>query len=174
MFNDADHAYAYLRVIGAQDVLHSNGRSLYEHLIGTFQILRRWANPLDVCLAGLFHSVYGTSRFPAPFGSISRPALVEIIGPNAEHLCHLFHRVNRASMMLCAARGTFEAVCSGQETVALKPGELRALVEIVLANVLEQSDSSCDIFKGELFIPPAGRYAKLLSVSALRELAARI
>lgn len=45
-----------------QDVHHS-GRTFFAHLKGTHDLLRDWGNPEPVCIAGLFHSIYGTWHF---------------------------------------------------------------------------------------------------------------
>ena len=42
------------------------GRPFREHLIGTHDLLDQWQNSENVCLAGLFHSVYGTKTFRRP------------------------------------------------------------------------------------------------------------
>ena len=47
-----------------KDIPHSNS-TLYLHLYNTFCILKHLDMPDFVCLAGLFHSINGTDRFPS-------------------------------------------------------------------------------------------------------------
>lgn len=79
--------------LGASDVRHS-GRTLFEHLKGTYEILAKQDASQDVCLAGLFHSIYGTSYFKHASLDSKNPshrALVrELIGERAEHLAYIF------------------------------------------------------------------------------------
>ena len=39
-------------------------KTLFEHLQGTYELLREWGNPPDVCHAGLCHALYGTDGLP--------------------------------------------------------------------------------------------------------------
>jgi hypothetical protein len=74
------------------DVRHS-GRTLLQHLVGTYDLLRAWDAPEHVCLAGLFHSIYGTAIFkhqtiaPTPQ---NRDRIADLIGRNAENLAYVF------------------------------------------------------------------------------------
>ena len=45
-----------------KNINHSNGFFI-EHLIGVYNILKEINQDEDVCLAGLFHSIYGTDSF---------------------------------------------------------------------------------------------------------------
>lgn len=79
--------------LGANDVRHS-GRTLFEHLKGTYEILASQGSSEDICLAGLFHSVYGTSYFKHTCLDASnekhRALVRELIGERAEHLAYMF------------------------------------------------------------------------------------
>lgn len=83
----------FLESIGCGETKHS-GRTLLEHLIGTYKILDEWFAPLHVCHAGLFHSVYGTAYFKPKTLSlddrVSRDIVREIIGEEAENLAFMF------------------------------------------------------------------------------------
>jgi hypothetical protein len=70
--------------------MHS-GRTLLEHLIGTYKILDEGFAPLYVCDAGLFHSVYGTAYFkPKTISLDNRDIVKDIIGEEAENLAFMF------------------------------------------------------------------------------------
>ena len=45
--------------LNTDDSQHSGG-ALIDHLRGTHDFLHEWGNEQAVCLAGLFHSIYGT------------------------------------------------------------------------------------------------------------------
>jgi (p)ppGpp synthase/HD superfamily hydrolase len=79
----------YLRAHTKQ-VRHS-GRDFFEHLKGTHDLLCDWGNPEYLCLAGLFHSIYGTQFFKHKTLSLDqRSELAALIGDKAEHLAYLF------------------------------------------------------------------------------------
>ena len=67
---------------------HSGG-SLFDHLIGVMKILEKMNAPQHVQDAGLFHSIYGTSKFHHQSTS-DRNVIQSIIGEKAERLVYLF------------------------------------------------------------------------------------
>lgn len=80
----------FLESIGCGETEHS-GRTLLEHLIGTYKILDEGFAPLHVCDAGLFHSVYGTAYFkPKTISLDNRDIVKNIIGEDAENLVFMF------------------------------------------------------------------------------------
>jgi hypothetical protein len=83
-----DRQREFLIGLDANKTRHS-GRTLFEHLKGVHDLLRDWDNGTDVCLAGLFHSIYGTKVF-AHQSLHDRGALVNMIGVKAELLVHHF------------------------------------------------------------------------------------
>lgn len=65
-----------------------SGTTLFEHLYGTYKILKSHGADETTCLAGLFHSVYGTeyyNRF-----RIDREQIRDIIGIEAENVVYAF------------------------------------------------------------------------------------
>lgn len=88
-----DYLRNYLISLDANKTAHS-GRTLYEHLKGVHDLLRDWDNPRHVCLAGLFHSIYGTNTFKH-VSLRDRGELVKKIGLRAETLVHLFSTADR-------------------------------------------------------------------------------
>ena len=52
----------YLKEIGCAEQKHS-GRSLLHHLVGVSKLLSERGASDTLCIAGLFHSIYGTSHF---------------------------------------------------------------------------------------------------------------
>jgi hypothetical protein len=45
----------------------ATGEDFLSHLTGVEAVLRDWGEPEPVCLAGLFHSIYGTEGFQVPW-----------------------------------------------------------------------------------------------------------
>jgi len=89
-------------------------------LKGVHDLLRDWDNGTDVCLAGLFHSIYGTNTFKHQSLS-DRGELINMIGVKAELLVHIFATGDRPLF----------------ESVEDKDTRLK-LQEIEAANLLEQ------------------------------------
>ena len=114
-----DRQREFLISLDANKTRHS-GRTLYEHLKGVHDLLRDWDNPTDVCLAGLFHSIYGTNTFKHQSLS-DRGELINMIGVKAELLVHIFATGDRPLF----------------ESVEDKDTRLK-LQEIEAANLLEQ------------------------------------
>src|SRR3989442_3975263 len=76
------------------------GRSLRDHLIGTFELLKAWGNDQDVCFAGLFHSIYGTEVYTHPSAELGeRDTIRRTIGDRAEELAYLFCACDRRHML---------------------------------------------------------------------------
>jgi len=84
-----------LRALGAGAFVHLHG-TLERHLQGTERLLRRFGNREAVCLAGLYHAVYGTDgivgRLVEP---AARNAIIAIIGGEAEGLVYLYGACDR-------------------------------------------------------------------------------
>lgn len=128
---------------GADKTRHS-GRSLFDHLVGTHDLLQRWGNREEVCNAGLFHSIYGTRHFKTMSWPLeNRHVIRELIGREAEWLAYLFCAAARPSAFLEASK--VDAPHIGIVTdhfrnveLVLTPEELRDLREIEVANLLEQ------------------------------------
>lgn len=133
-----------LRQCGATRRSHS-GRTLFDHLLGTYELLRRWGNPSTVCLGGLFHSIYGTNRFRhESLSEKERPRLRSLIGNEAEKLAWDFCHVDRPTAIIAAIRRSGDKSFSGTAPVfsGSDDPDWIALAEIEVANLLEQRSSS--------------------------------
>lgn len=78
--------------LGAAEIPHS-GATLLDHLVGTYDLLLDWGAPDATCVAGLFHSVYGTPRFKQVLTD-DRELIKDAIGPEAESLVWKFSKVS--------------------------------------------------------------------------------
>ena len=65
------------------------GVTLYDHLVGTWKLLKEWGCSKDLCNAGLFHSVYGTHSYKHE-AVCTREVVRNIIGERSEHLVYVF------------------------------------------------------------------------------------
>lgn len=138
------------------DAHEHSGRTLFDHLVHTSELLVAWGNPEQVCDAGLFHSIYGTAYYRVQSASLSRRGEVAaVIGERAEELAFLFCVTDR--------RWFFDQV--GLENPALEnrvegtrlsvdARTIDALVEIEVANWVEQIDPTR--------VPNAGATSQLM------------
>jgi hypothetical protein len=130
---------ALLRASGAHACSHS-GRTLMDHLAGTYQMLKSWQAPEDVCLAGLFHSVYGTNAFHRQsLAFTERHKVRSLIGAEAEELAWIFCSVERPQAFLDCVHGSQLLSRHDQAQIHCTPDTLSKLLEIECANLIEQS-----------------------------------
>lgn len=134
--------YTDLLIRYGTDARRHSGRSLFDHLIGTHQLLEKWGNADPVCLAGLFHSVYGTSHFTAQSVHLdNRREIAAVIGDRAEELAYLFCVTDRSGFFQQANEScpalrnhvTDQQIITSTEVIA-------DLIEIELANYVDQFD----------------------------------
>ena len=130
----------YLETVGAEQVEHTHG-SLRAHLQGTYDLLSGWGCPQAVCLAGLFHSVYGTEKFTTTTIPLDqRDTVRDRIGMEAERLVLLYSTLSRASLYENLDHGWPYALrLRGGTTEAIDIGDLTALITLDFANRLEQT-----------------------------------
>lgn len=144
MSSSANGPYARLLDLGANRFPHVAG-SLARHLRGTEALLRRWGNRNALCLAGLYHAVYGTEGIRGSLVRLDgRPSIAHIIGSEAEHIVYLygacararFHpRIGTRDQLRFVDRFTMSEYAIAEAT-------LRDICELTLANELELASSS--------------------------------
>ena len=78
----------FLEYLCTEDKSHS-GRTLLEHLLGTYNKLKEWNAPEYLQDAGLFHSVYGTASFKHQ-STNDRDTVRTLIGEQAEEIVFMF------------------------------------------------------------------------------------
>jgi hypothetical protein len=123
-----------------QGVRHS-GRDFYTHLKGTHDLLQVWQNPEPVCIAGLFHSIYGTWHFRhKAFPITSRHVIRDLIGEEAEFLAYVFCVTERPKDFLANAGSAEIAIQDHHagDLIRLSHSQLSKLLEIEAANLIEQ------------------------------------
>lgn len=130
---------ALLESLDAHVTSHSRG-TLLEHLKGTHDLLAAWGNEPDVCVAGLFHSIYGTYVFDKQSADLGmRDTIRAGIGADAERLVHLFCVTDRRRFYdhLGEARPVLRDIVEDSH-IPVDRDTLAALIEIEAANVVDQ------------------------------------
>src|SRR5713226_8702671 len=128
-----------LRELSTDESSHS-GRTLFEHLKGTHDLLDKWENPQDLCVGGLFHSIYGTEYYKVQSANVAdRKHIADVIGPRAEELAFLFCTTDRVSFFKEADNQDPVLIDrTTKEHVPVSTATLGALIEIEVANYVEQ------------------------------------
>jgi hypothetical protein len=153
---------ALLKATGADAQPHS-GRTLMAHLLGTHALLREWQAPDRVCLAALFHSIYGTNAFNHhSLQREERAKLAACIGDAAEQLAYIFCSVDRPRALIDGINGTPVLHRLTGEIIDLPRLMLADLLCIECANLIEQggrslslSDLFCVVVTDRALLPPA-------------------
>ena len=139
----------FLNEKGAANISHSN-RTLMTHLQGTYDILKQWGMDESVCLAGLFHSVYGTDAFSLqPVARDESQQVVALIGERAEHLVNLYCSVSRKTLFLAnKPEDILFRIDNCKEDIS--NADMCGLLHIEYANLIEQGQAMG--LKGRVFI----------------------
>ena len=123
--------------LNTDSLAHSQG-TLIDHLQKTYELLKLWNNPDYVCLAGLFHSIYGTQIYKKQTLALERRDIIKnAIGIEAEYLAYLFCIMDRD----CFYNNlTSNKVRNSQDGsyILISEETKRNLCEILVANELEQ------------------------------------
>jgi aspartate beta-hydroxylase len=142
---EVERVIAFLEASGADTHPHARGRSLLDHLIGTYEIVRRWDQPGWLQLASLVHSVYGTDAHREQLIEPARRAeLVGLVGERAERIAYLFCVTPRGPLWAGTyrwSRGIGARRLPGateSEVAQAERPELDALVMLHMANLAEQ------------------------------------
>jgi len=132
-------AVELLERFGAVSVEHPSG-TLLEHLRGTYEQLDRWGCSKDLCLAGLYHSVYGTEKFRKQTVPLeARDAVRGAIGKQAEEIAYLYCALSRESLYRNLDVGApYGVKTQDSGEVPLSLAQLADLMTLDLANRLEQ------------------------------------
>jgi hypothetical protein len=88
----------FLRGIVAPRLDHG-GRPLYRHGIGIFELLHAWNRRDEICLAGLFHYLYGADSYPG-LQVYSQAMVTELLGRDAEQYIRYYSLPTEGSLGL--------------------------------------------------------------------------
>ena len=123
--------HTYLKSVNAYDIPHS-GRNLGTHLWGVYNLLKKENNTEDVCLAGLFHSIYGTNKFKTVCET-NRNTIKNLIGEKAEFLVWVF-----CNSMLRPNWNSNIVLLKDNSIITISQEDLKMLQIIEQANFKEQ------------------------------------
>ncbi len=170
----AERALDRLAQLGAAGTWHPSG-TLMAHLRGTYDCLARWGCPEYLCLAGLYHSVYGTEAFGAvTMSPEDREQVRARIGERAERLVHLYGLIVRRSLYDNLARGAPYTVIDRTTREEIRLDDLQELADLMtldVANRLEQLPrTSMSLKRMEADRRLYGAAAPLLPRAAVAEL----
>lgn len=109
-------------------VVHS-GRPFFEHLFNTMLIVENNTKDSIVTKAALYHSIYGTEYYKAEeqFNIPSRESIKDLIGIKSEELVYQFCNMKNRAHTLLTNENNYN------------PYTLKSLIEIEIANLLEQN-----------------------------------
>ena len=113
---------------------------LFDHLLGTRQLLVEWEARPALCDAGLFHSVYSTDHYELTAIPLSmRDAVRQLIGDEAESLVWLFCMMRRETLYqnLDKERDFSVQHRLTGESIPLTEGQFHDLITLSFANCLE-------------------------------------
>lgn len=141
---DVRQAAALLEELGVEDIEHPSG-TLMEHLQGTYDLLAGWGCPHHLCVAGMYHSVYGTEFFQTQtLGLDARERVREVAGEEAEELAFLWCVMRRGSLHENLERGAPYSITTREGGSLPLTGveQLAELLTLDLANRLEQLEEN--------------------------------
>jgi len=140
----------YLFAHGANETAHT-GRTLYDHLIGTYLILRSWGDDYvedHVAVAGMFHSIYGTTYFKHQTTD-NRNEIRDLIGSKAEKLVWAFcllgqprkdHMLNTARTHWVAIDELYMIDCANTLDVGKQAYDMTGVEHFFSPKAIEQND----------------------------------
>ncbi|MFB6558654.1 MULTISPECIES: DUF6817 domain-containing protein [unclassified Streptomyces] len=168
----SEHAVAWLRTLGAQEIAHPGG-TLLTHLERVRGLLGSWGARPALQRAGLCHAFYGTDGFPTALLPLARRAeLAAVIGDEAEEIVYLYAACDRAASYptLASEEAAYRDRFTGR-VHSPAPGLRRDLAELSAANELDLAriDPAFREAWGAELLALFTRLRGLLSESARRE-----
>lgn len=135
-----DQIQNFITTMGTKDIRHRNGK-LFNHLLRTYDILkRRGADPYTSAAGGL-HSIMGTEHFKR---ETLNPAFVsrisDLFGEETARLVHLFSRIKKTETLELALKHKITSLTTRElNRIDLDQLTVDRLCLIEAANLLDQS-----------------------------------
>lgn len=144
----------FLYKVNADKIPHSKDRTLLDHLKGTYDLLHKWHMEEHVCVAGLFHSIYGNEHFIKKLISINkRKKVANIIGPQSEKLIYYFNICNRKNTIEKSIDNSNRIIAKNNNTICfLSKKQFQELMILLFANELEQAEDFLKLNHEEKFM----------------------
>jgi hypothetical protein len=138
---EVDHA---LQRLGTKETSHT-ASTFHSHLMATGDLIASCGASWNVCLAGYFHSAYGTEGTPGlvvPFTFRERDKLQELIGAAAELLVYLFCCCDDRMSILRQVNRTSSPSLKNRlppgEMIAVDVSTINDLALLYCANLVEE------------------------------------
>lgn len=149
MARDIQRLTDFLLGLGTDQVPHAGDGNFLAHLVAVHRDLEAWGCEEAVCLAGLFHSIYGTEKFQRFSLPLERRDDVrELVGERAERLAYLNSAMDRPSfdaILEAEADGPRRMVDRFRgEEAELTPEDFDDLCRVHLCDWLEQVPRTTD------------------------------
>lgn len=128
------------KLLGEDKFSHTS-KTLLEHLKETSRLLEQWNAPDYICLAGLYHSIYGTQYYKKqPIDIRERDRIRTTIGDKAERLAFYFCNQDRSLFLNIDSKDKEFFVIDYKTGLRedITEQDYRDLLELHLANYLEQ------------------------------------
>lgn len=127
-----------LKKLNTEKVIHKEG-NFFEHLFGTYRLLKKWGYEKPVCYAGLFHSIYGTQVFKRMTISYEKRELMQkTIGNEAEKLVYLFSVIDRPQAFTNFTEPPIFKNMVTNELIQVSEYDMKNLIAIEIANLIDQ------------------------------------
>jgi hypothetical protein len=139
MDEQLENRLRFLREANTETMPHSD-RGLFNHLLGTQQLLVDWGSRPALCDAGLFHSIYSTEHYEQQALPLARRGEVrQLIGDEAESLVWLFCMMRREAFFLELGKDRSPSVQHREtgEQIPLNGTQHQDLLTLLFANSLE-------------------------------------
>lgn len=139
MDEQLENRLRFLREANTEGMPHTD-RALFDHLLGTRQVLVEWGARPALCDAGLFHSIYSTEHFEQTAVPLTRRDEVrQLIGEEAESLVWLFCMMRRDAFFLDLGKDQSPSVQHREtgEQISLSGTQHQDLLTLLFANSLE-------------------------------------
>ena len=136
--------YERLAAMGAADFAHVAG-TLAPHLANTAALLQQWGNRDALCIAGLYHAVYGTDGILGELTTLSRrSSIAEVIGTEAEAIVYVYGACDRDAFhpRIGTPRATQFVDRFTATEYAIPVSMLADFCELTLANELDLARTS--------------------------------
>jgi hypothetical protein len=139
MDEQLENRLRFLRQANTEGMPHSD-RGLFDHLLGTRQLLVEWGARPALCDAGLFHSIYSTEHYEQLALPLTRRDEVQqLIGEEAESLVWLFCMMRRDAFFLDLGKEQSPSVQHREtgEQIPLSATQHQDLLTLLFANSME-------------------------------------
>jgi hypothetical protein len=138
-----DTKITLLKKLGSHNLQAQNGW-LIDHLIGTYEQLKKWGADETLCDAGLFHAAYGTFDYDQKLIDVSRRhELATLIGKEVESIVYTYCACNRdKTYPNLKNRVVLFSDRFDNQTRYLTTSQLHNFCELTVANQLELATSN--------------------------------